>query len=284
MAIQSRQLELPELLGELNELEKTILPRVAQISLNRAVFDGRERLRQEAKQRFMKVSNFTLNQFLYEKPQQVGKNLEASVFIRPRIPNGNAPSKYLAPHIYGGSAYRTRFQRLLESADTYIGRNSTPILTKDEIMTPVLSNTLVRKSKFGGMSRGQYSAIANQMRGNSKPPNNRYFYVGDNISQKSPGLKKGIYLRKNKKISLVMVQNPTPSFVAKFNFFNYTEDEVTICSGYLQRFGGDASFGKKHKIQNLWQIYWMSPYKETIVLDADMLFLNDYSTVHFLTC
>ena len=227
MAIQSRELKLPELLGELNELEKTILPRVAQISLNRAVFDGRERLRQEAKQRFMKVSSFTLNQFLYEKPQQVGKNLEASVFIRPRIPNGNAPSKYLAPHIYGGSAYRTRFQRLLESADTYIGRNSTPILTKDEIMTPVLSNPLVRKSKFGGMSRGQYSAIAGQMRGSSKPKNNRYFYVGDNISQKSPGLKKGIYLRKNKKISLVMIQNPTPSFVPKFNFFNYTEDEVT---------------------------------------------------------
>ena len=169
MAINSKELKLPELLGELNELEKIILPRVAQISLNRAVFDGRERLRQEAKHRFMKVSNFTLNQFLYEKPQQVGKNLEASVFIRPRIPNGNAPSKYLAPHIYGGSAYRTRFQRLLESADTYIGRNSTPILTKDEIMTPVLSNPLVRKSKFGGMSRGQYSAIAGQMRGSSKP-------------------------------------------------------------------------------------------------------------------
>jgi len=28
---------------------------------------------------------------------------------------------------------------------------------------------------------------------------------------------------------------------------------------------------------NMWQIYWMSPYDETIVLDADMLFLNDYS-------
>ena len=24
-----------------------------------------------------------------------------------------------------------------------------------------------------------------------------------------------------------MVQNPTPSFAPKFNFFNYTEDEVT---------------------------------------------------------
>jgi hypothetical protein len=227
MAIQSRQIKLPELLGELNELEKTILPRVAQISLNRAVFDGRERLRHEAKQRFMKISNFTLSQFKYEKPQQVGKNLEASVYIVPRINNGNAPSKYLAPHIYGGSAYRTRFQRLLQSTNTYIGRDSTPILTKDEIMTPVLSNPLVRKSKFGGMSRGQWSTIADQMKGKSKPKNNRYFYVGDNISQKSPGLKKGIYLRKNKKISLVMVQNPTPSFTSKFKFFEYTNDEVT---------------------------------------------------------
>ena len=30
-----------------------------------------------------------------------------------------------------------------------------------------------------------------------------------------------------------------------------TEDEVTICSGYLKRFGGDASYGKKHKIHKL---------------------------------
>ena len=231
MAIQSRQLKLPELLGELNELEKTILPRVAQISLNRAVFDGRERLRHEAKQRFMKVSNFTLSQFKYEKPQQVGKNLEASVFIVPRINNGNAPSKYLAPHIYGGSAYRTRFQRLLQSTNTYIGRDSTPILTKDEIMTPVLSNPLVRKSKFGGMSRGQWSTIADQMRGKSKPANNRYFYIGDEIQRAAatngnPIPKKGIYLRKNKKISLIMKQNPTPNFGSKFKFFEYLDNEV----------------------------------------------------------
>ena len=57
----------------------------------------------------------------------------------------------------------------------------------------------------------------------------------------------------------------------------YTNDSVTICSGSLKEFGGDASYGKEHKIQNLWQVYWMSPYDETIVLDADMLFLNDYS-------
>lgn len=29
------------------------------------------------------------------------------------------------------------------------------------------------------------------------------------------------------------------------------------------------------KVQNKWQYYWLSPYDETIVLDADMLFFND---------
>jgi len=31
------------------------------------------------------------------------------------------------------------------------------------------------------------------------------------------------------------------------------------------------------KIQNKWQYFWLSPYDETIVLDADMLFFNDIS-------
>ena len=157
---------------------------MASYLLNRAVLMVEKRLRQEAKTgagRFDKIFNFTKVQFRYDKPQQIGKNLEASVFIVPRINNGNAPSKYLAPHIYGGSAYRTSFQRLLETTD-YIGRNSKPILKK-EIMTPVLKNSLVRKSKFGGMSRGQWSTIADQMRGKSKPANNRYFYIGDEIQR-----------------------------------------------------------------------------------------------------
>ena len=31
------------------------------------------------------------------------------------------------------------------------------------------------------------------------------------------------------------------------------------------------------KIQNKWQYFWLSPYDETIVLDADMLFFHDIS-------
>ena len=55
----------------------------------------------------------------------------------------------------------------------------------------------------------------------------------------------------------------------------YTDDNVTILSNKFPN--GDATYGKKHKIHNFWQIYWATPYDETIVVDADMLFLNDYS-------
>ena len=55
----------------------------------------------------------------------------------------------------------------------------------------------------------------------------------------------------------------------------HTNDAVTILSDKFPE--GDATYGKKHKIHNFWQIYWATPYDETIVLDADMLFLNDYS-------
>jgi len=55
----------------------------------------------------------------------------------------------------------------------------------------------------------------------------------------------------------------------------HTENDVTIISDNFPY--GDATYGEKHKIHNFWQTYWISPYDETIVLDADMLFLNDYS-------
>jgi hypothetical protein len=34
----------------------------------------------------------------------------------------------------------------------------------------------------------------------------------------------------------------------------------------------------KWKVDNKWQYFWLSPYDETIVLDADMLFFHDIST------
>jgi len=215
MAEKVLQFDEKVLLGELNNLEKVLLPRASYISLNKAVFDARIRLQDEAKNRFKRVSGFTLSQFKYEKPVSKGKTLEASVFITPRIKKGNAPSKYLAPQIYGGMAYRTRFQRALEKSETYIGRDSKPILDPDKIMSPVVK-----------ISPSRYSTITQQMRGISKPKDKRYFYMGDKSVRKS-GYKKGIYMRQNKKLKFILKEIDTPSYVSKFKYFDYAKDEVT---------------------------------------------------------
>ena len=63
----------------------------------------------------------------------------------------------------------------------------------------------------------------------------------------------------------------------------HTDDNVTIISDNFPYEDITKKFDKQNNntyisnLLNMWQIYWMSPYDETIVLDADMLFLNDYS-------
>ena len=62
----------------------------------------------------------------------------------------------------------------------------------------------------------------------------------------------------------------------------HTKDDVTIISDNFP-YEDITKKSEWHKntftsnLLNMWQIYWMSPYDETIVLDADMLFLNDCS-------
>ena len=157
-----------------------------------------------------------MRSFLYKKPERISKNtIQASVYISPDKRQTNKASDYLAPQIYGGTAFRTRFSRGLERAETYIGRDSTPILKRDEIMAPA------RK-----ITPSTYSVIMGQMRGTSKPKNNRYFYMGEKSTRKS-GYKKGIYKRTNKKLQLMLVQINTPTFNPKrFDFFDVTKKTV----------------------------------------------------------
>ena len=222
MAEKVLQFDEKALLGELTNLEKVLLPRASYISLNRAVFDARVRLQDEAKNRFRTVSSFTLSQFKYEKPVSKGNTLIASVFITSRINKGNAPARYLAPQIYGGSAYRTRIQRALDRSPSNLRNDSTPILSHDKIMVPVMK-----------VSPQRYSKIANQLRGLSKPPTGRYFYFSEKLQRAAAKNNKkvlplGIYFRKNKrgKIQLILKEIDTPSYTGKFDFFKYAVDEI----------------------------------------------------------
>ena len=70
--------------------------------------------------------------------------------------------------------------------------------------------------------------------------------------------------------------------ILKKSIEHHTKDEVTIISDNFpyEKTKPLVWKGKVQSSNNLldyWQLYWVSPYDETIVLDADMLFLNDYS-------
>ena len=132
MATETIRFDVKEILGNVDAIEKQLIPRAAYLAANRAVFDATVALKKEAQNKFDKVNSYTLGAIRYNKPEQIDKKtLRASVFISQDRTKGNAPSDYLAPQIYGGSAFKTRFQRGLENAQTYIGRDSTPILDKN---------------------------------------------------------------------------------------------------------------------------------------------------------
>lgn len=107
------EFDAQDIVGKLTEFGKVQLPQAAATALNQTAFEMRRTYQQEAKNIFNDPVPFTLNSFLYKKATP--ENLEAVVYIREDGPKGNAPSDYLAPHIYGGQAYRTRFQRGLSN-------------------------------------------------------------------------------------------------------------------------------------------------------------------------
>jgi hypothetical protein len=230
-----------EIVGKLSKLGQVQLPSAAATALNLTAFKVREALQAGATASFKEVSPFTLAAFLYKKGTPA--NLEASIFIRFDAPKGNAPSDYLAPHIVnetgnrnGGLAYRTRFARGLERV-----RDPSPIamggsiLASNKVMTPTQSPQGVRFGARGRMTPGQYEQIftylantdstrtATTGRKSAARAGVRYFYMNQAMADERRGLrsnKPGIFKVNGGKLMRVMTEINTPSFGAKFRFFD----------------------------------------------------------------
>lgn len=230
-----------EIVGKLSKLGQVQLPSAAATALNLTAFKVREALQAGATASFKEVSPFTLAAFLYKKGTPA--NLEASIFIRFDVPKGNAPSDYLAPHIVnetgnrnGGLAYRTRFARGLERV-----RDPSPIamggsiLASNKVMTPTQSPQGVRFGVRGRMTPGQYEQIftylantdstrtATTGRKSAGRAGVRYFYMNQAMADERRSLrsnKPGIFKVNGGKLMRVMTEINTPSFGAKFRFFD----------------------------------------------------------------
>jgi hypothetical protein len=210
------------------------LPSAAATALNLTVYAMRESIQQAALVTFDEVVPFTLASFLYQKGSPA--NLEAVVYIRPEAPKGNAPSSYLAPHIYGGLAYRTRFAKALgrERDPSPLGGGG-PILAPNRVMAPTQSPRGVRFTNKGRMSPGQYEQILAYLtntdstrtaatgRKRAASAGVRYFYMNQAMVDERRNLrssKPGIFMAKGRRLMRVMTEINTPSFGAKFKFFD----------------------------------------------------------------
>ena len=161
------EFDVRELLGRINELDKVQIPNAATKAVNKALFDTRARLRDEAKSVFRNPVPFTVNSFLYEKASPDGDNLKARAFIRDQASGGNAPSNYLNPQIRGrgGRSFMTRFQqRLLQMPVMTIDGRTVQAKEPGTMMRPS-GSAKVRRNRYGNMTPGQYGQILSALKG-----------------------------------------------------------------------------------------------------------------------
>lgn len=241
-----------KLIGPLNELIKVQLPRAATTSLNQALFETRKRLQDEANNVFDNPVPFTLNSFLYDKPKQVENGLSARVYVRDDAPKGNAPSRYLNPHIRGGPAYETRFQRsLTNTVVTQIDGRQTQARPRGTLLRPALSSPKVRTNRYGNMTQGQYNQILSAIKGGVSSADyqdtgavpyssaRQYVYLDsealehDFFKQRftSYPKKAGIYKIERRssqtRFYRVMTEGRIPTYSAKFKFFDLSSKTLT---------------------------------------------------------
>jgi len=242
-------------IGKLNELTKVQLPRASYRALNKALFETRVKLQSEAQKTFKSIVPFTKNSFLYKKPVQVGDTLEAMVFVRDDAPGGNAPSRYLDPHIRGGRAYETRFQRsLTNTVVQQIDGRSVQARPRGRLLRPTASDHVrpnrQKNNSYPTMSQGQYNQILSALKGGKSSADyqetgavpfsigRRYTYLDEEALEhpyfknrftsyaRKPGVYKIMRQNKQPRFYRVLTEGRIPTYTAKFKFFDIAKDSV----------------------------------------------------------
>lgn len=104
-------IDISTLLSKLTDLEKRRLPQAQLYALNSSAREVREEWQRVMQTIFESPTQLTLNAPLYRKATL--DKLEAEVYIRDEASKGTAPSRYLAPEVFGGPRARKASEKLL---------------------------------------------------------------------------------------------------------------------------------------------------------------------------
>lgn len=220
-----------QMIGKLNDLQKLVIPKAAEMALNETAFAIREHMKKTTKEVFDRPVPLTVNSTLYKKASGDQQQLQATIFIRDDVPKGNAPSRYLNSQINGGLAYRTRFAKKLGNmADPDESGGNAPILAPNRVMVPAIGSKNVRLNQYGNMSPGQFTQIIAALENSSSAGGGswqgkggvNYVYFNQTMvdEKRLRNTKPGIFRLKGRELSRVMTEIPTPTNTGKFKFFD----------------------------------------------------------------
>jgi hypothetical protein len=207
---------LQEALDSLTVFQQVRIPGSIVWSLNQFAVTLRELERPRMMDTFNKANKFTLNAPLYKLATK--QNPRMTFFLRDNAPGGNSPDRYLAPQVYGGHVYVTRFSRALQRAGA-IDQGATPEKgqyvmhwgTSKYKPTPgfisALTSALARSS--GPIKSGRQ--YARNVRARSD------FFIKRADSGKGPAI--GIFKRKGKGLDRVYaILNEAPKVEPKYDW------------------------------------------------------------------
>jgi hypothetical protein len=78
-----------QMIGKLNDLQKLVIPKAAEMALNETAFAIREHMKQTTKEVFDRPVPLTVNSTLYKKASGDQQQLQATIFIRDDVPKGS---------------------------------------------------------------------------------------------------------------------------------------------------------------------------------------------------
>ena len=220
MAIDSIEFDVNPILRKLDRMQRLEIPFAASLAINRVAASMKERLKQEMQSTFNNPVPFTLNS-LYVK-NSTKTNLEAEVGLREFAPKGNPAVKYLAPQIYSGQAYDTRFQKSLK----YKG-----LLGSNQYAIPTQSDFL-RRNQYGNVSPGQYTEILYALQAfrdstsfvyakyAKRKRATEYFAVKTKTGRLYPGIYRTNVPAGYEQDRAVFWFTRTPTYTGKFKFFD----------------------------------------------------------------
>lgn len=155
------------------------LPYAGAQALNTVAFRIRGEARAVMGRVFVNPTRLTLNAVLVDKATK--HTGVARVYIRDQATKGTAPSKYLAPAVFGTSRNEKRFERALR----YAG-----LLPAGMYVVPGEGAKL---NKHGNITAGTYSKILSQVRASSDSMQNA---TGSRRSKAKRGITKGYFVGK----------------------------------------------------------------------------------------